>query len=63
MVLKAGATATSDEIIAHCKGLIASYKCPKTVDFMDALPKSAAGKMLKRELRGKYWKGEARGVA
>ena len=63
VVLKPGATATSDEIIAHCKSLIASYKCPKTVDFMDALPKSAAGKMLKRELRGKYWKGEARGVA
>lgn len=63
VVLKPGASASADELIAHCKGLIASYKCPKSVDFLDALPKSAAGKMLKRELRKTYWKDQSRGVA
>jgi long-chain acyl-CoA synthetase len=63
VVLRPGATASSDDLIAHCKTLIASYKCPKSVDFLDALPKSAAGKMLKRELRRKYWKDQNRGVA
>jgi long-chain acyl-CoA synthetase len=63
VVLKAGAKATESEIIDFCRKLIAAYKCPKSVDFLDAIPKSGAGKILKRELRDKYWKGHARGVA
>jgi long-chain acyl-CoA synthetase len=63
VVLKPGLTATETEMIEFCKKHIAAYKCPKSVDFIEAIPKSGAGKMLKRELRDKYWQGQARGVA
>jgi len=54
---KKGASATAEEIIAFCKKNIAGYKTPKSIEFVDALPKNPAGKILKRELRDKYWKG------
>jgi long-chain acyl-CoA synthetase len=63
VVLKPGMTATEPEMMEFCKQHIAAYKCPKSVDFIEAIPKSGAGKMLKRELREKYWQGQARGVA
>jgi acyl-CoA synthetase (AMP-forming)/AMP-acid ligase II len=47
----AGATPTPEEIIAHCRGLIAGYKVPKEVRFVDALPMTATGKILKRAVR------------
>jgi long-chain acyl-CoA synthetase len=50
--LKKGAQATQDEIVEHCKTLIASYKKPKYV-FFDGFPKNAQGKALKTELREK----------
>ncbi|PIC64899.1 fatty-acid--CoA ligase [Sporosarcina sp. P13] len=46
---------TESEIIEFSKSLLANYKVPKSVDFVEALPKSGAGKILKRELREKYW--------
>jgi long-chain acyl-CoA synthetase len=52
-----GATITAEELIAFCKERIAGYKTPKSVEFMDSLPKNPTGKILKRELREKYWKG------
>jgi acyl-CoA synthetase (AMP-forming)/AMP-acid ligase II len=55
VVLLPGQQATGDEIRAHCKTLIAGYKAPRSVDFVDALPLSGAGKILKRELRKQYW--------
>ncbi|WP_405166825.1 long-chain fatty acid--CoA ligase [Nocardia sp. NBC_01499] len=55
VVLLPGAQATEAELRAHCKELIAGYKSPRTVEFADALPISGAGKILKRELRKKYW--------
>jgi len=61
--LKPGETATGDELIAFAKAQIGSMKAPKSVDFIDALPKSPVGKVLKRELRTKYWEGKGRGVA
>jgi len=61
--LKPGVDVTEDEIIGVCKKHIAAYKCPKSVDFIDSIPKSGAGKILKRELREKYWKGYERRVA
>jgi len=51
VVLKPGAAATPDELIAFLRGCLAGYKVPKSVVFLDALPISAAGKILKRELR------------
>jgi long-chain acyl-CoA synthetase len=47
---------TADSLIAHCRTLIADYKVPKTIDVRDEpLPKSGVGKILKRDLREKYW--------
>jgi len=57
VVLKKGMTATEQEIIDFCKKHLASYKKPRSVDFVDELPKTASGKILKRVLREKYWKG------
>ncbi|RLT93988.1 fatty acid--CoA ligase [Ketobacter sp.] len=62
VVLKPGAQATQDEIIAFAKQKIAGYKVPKSVDFMDVLPRNPSGKLLKRELRKPYWEGRERQV-
>jgi long-chain acyl-CoA synthetase len=51
IVLKAGATATSEEIVAFCRDRLAVYKAPASVEFVKELPKSATGKILKRVLR------------
>ncbi len=54
---------TADEIIAFCHEYLAGYKCPKVVDFVDSLPISAYGKVLRREVRAKYWEGHGRTMA
>lgn len=51
LTLKQGATASEEEIIAFCKDRIAHYKCPKQVVFMEDLPKTPIGKILRREVR------------
>jgi len=51
VVLKPGETATEEEMIAYCKEKLAAYKVPKIVEFIDDLPKSAVGKILRKELR------------
>jgi len=48
--------------IAFCKESIASYKKPRSVDFVDELPKNNYGKILKRALRAGYWEGRERKV-
>ncbi|MBS0569284.1 MAG: long-chain-fatty-acid--CoA ligase [Proteobacteria bacterium] len=63
VVLKAGQHATGEEIREHCKTLIGGYKCPRSVEFVAALPVTGAGKVLKRELREPYWQGKGRGVS
>ncbi len=63
VVLLPGQQATADEIRAHCKTLIAGYKAPRSVDFVDALPMSGAGKILKRDLRDQYWGGSGNQVS
>jgi long-chain acyl-CoA synthetase len=62
VVLREGKKAGAEELIAHCHELIAGFKCPRSVDFLPALPKSGAGKILKIELRKPYWEGQARKV-
>lgn len=49
-------------MIFFCKDTIASYKKPKSVDFVDELPKNNYGKIVKRELRAKHWEGRERKV-
>jgi acyl-CoA synthetase (AMP-forming)/AMP-acid ligase II len=51
VVLREGATATADELLAHCAGQLAKFKRPKAITFLDALPRNPSGKVLKRELR------------
>ncbi|MBJ8344238.1 long-chain-fatty-acid--CoA ligase [Antrihabitans sp. YC2-6] len=63
VVLLPGHTATEEEIREHCKALIANYKIPRSAEFVDALPMSGAGKILKRDLRKKYWEGADSGVS
>jgi long-chain acyl-CoA synthetase len=45
----------AQELIDHCRANLAHYKCPATVDFVDELPRLPTGKLLKRELRQRYW--------
>jgi len=51
VVRKAGMAATAEELIAFCQTRLAKYKCPKQVRFVDTLPKSPIGKILRKELR------------
>jgi acyl-CoA synthetase (AMP-forming)/AMP-acid ligase II len=62
VVLKAGLKASATEIIEYMRERIAHYKCPKSVDFMEAIPRNPTGKILKRVLREPYWKGKTRRV-
>ncbi len=62
VALKPGMTATPDEIIAFARGRIAAFKAPKSIDFIDALPRNASGKILRKDLREPYWAGRARRV-
>ena len=62
VVLKDGAQLSEAEIIAHARQNIAGYKCPKSVDFIPALPRNPSGKILRRELRAPYWVGKDRAV-
>ncbi|MFE5915035.1 long-chain-fatty-acid--CoA ligase [Streptomyces wedmorensis] len=62
IVLKPGHTTTPDDIRAHCKTLIAGYKAPRTCDFVDTMPLSPAGKILKRDLRKPHWNTTTRSV-
>jgi long-chain acyl-CoA synthetase len=49
--LLAGETATEQELIEYCKANMAAYKYPRSVEFIDELPKTPTGKILRRELR------------
>ena len=60
--LKPGATASEEELIALCKSQIGSVKAPKSVEFWDELPRSAVGKVLKREIRKPFWGDSWRSV-
>jgi len=57
VMLKPGEQMTESEVIAYTKEHLAGYKCPKSVGFVDSLPLSPTGKILKRVLREQYWKG------
>ncbi len=62
VVLKEGMEATEEEIVELCKQNLASYKKPRSVEFLDELPKNPTGKILKRVIREKYWQGRERRV-
>lgn len=62
VVLRPGAEADADAIIAHVRARLASFKAPKSVDFVAAIPRNPTGKVLRRELRKPYWEGRGRMV-
>ncbi len=62
VVLKPGQTATADEIIQVCQENLASFKKPRIVSFVDSLPRTPMGKVMKEALRDQYWKGYERRV-
>jgi acyl-CoA synthetase (AMP-forming)/AMP-acid ligase II len=62
VVLKPGAPRDAGDIIAWARARIANFKTPKSVDFVDAIPRNITGKVLRRELREPYWKGRDRRV-
>jgi long-chain acyl-CoA synthetase len=62
VVIGGGADVSGEELIAFCRQYLAGYKCPKSVDFAEALPRNPSGKLLKRELRAPYWEGSQRQV-
>ena len=62
VVAKPGAALDEAAVIAHAREHIAGYKCPKSVDFVDTLPRNPSGKILRRELRAPYWEGKDRAV-
>jgi fatty-acyl-CoA synthase len=62
VVLKKTSAASEKQIIDFMRARIAHFKCPKSVDFVDAIPRNPTGKILKRVLREPYWKGKDRRV-
>jgi acyl-CoA synthetase (AMP-forming)/AMP-acid ligase II len=52
--LKPGSRISAEELINGLRGHMATYKCPKSIFFVPTLPKSAAGKILRKELRSRY---------
>ncbi|MFO7194322.1 MAG: AMP-binding protein, partial [Thermocrispum agreste] len=62
VVLRPGEQTTAEELREFCKQHIAGYKAPRSAEFVDALPLSGAGKILKRELRRRHWDQHHRAV-
>ncbi|HEU0088396.1 MAG TPA: AMP-binding protein [Pseudonocardiaceae bacterium] len=62
VVVAEGAQVTEQEIIRHCKGRLAGYKAPTSVEFRQEIPRTATGKIQKFKLRQEYWQGRERQV-
>jgi acyl-CoA synthetase (AMP-forming)/AMP-acid ligase II len=62
IVLRSGQALTEEAVLAHCKAKLGGVKTPKSVEFRGEIPKTAAGKIDRKELRRPYWVGFERGV-
>ena len=62
IVRKPDSDLTEDGVIAYARERIAGFKCPKSVDFIEMLPRNPSGKILRRALRAPYWEGKERAV-
>jgi len=63
VVLQPGASVGDTELLGYARERLAGYKCPKTMEFVDALPKNVIGKILKKDLRAPYWEGGSRNAS
>jgi acyl-CoA synthetase (AMP-forming)/AMP-acid ligase II len=62
LVVADGGEVSADELIAHCRQSLAGYKCPKRIEFVEHLPRTATGKLQKFKLRESFWQGYERQV-
>jgi len=62
VVRKPDSVVTEEEIVAYARERLARFKCPTSVDWVDALPRNPSGKILKKDLRAPYWEGRTRNV-
>jgi fatty-acyl-CoA synthase len=62
LVVTDGSEVTAEELIKHCRASLAGYKCPKRIEFVEMLPRTATGKLQKFKLREPYWAGQERQV-
>lgn len=62
VVLHEGARATEEELLQFCKQHLAGYKCPKQIEFWNTLPRTVVGKLLRRDVRNKFWAGRERQI-
>ena len=60
LVVSDGSDVSADDLIAHCRSTLAGYKCPKRIDFVESLPRTATGKLQKFKLRQPFWEGHDR---
>ncbi|HEX7425278.1 MAG TPA: hypothetical protein VF311_15530, partial [Terriglobales bacterium] len=58
VVLKPDSKLTEAELIEFCRSHLAHFKCPRSVEFVESLPKTATGKVLKKNLRKAFWGGQ-----
>ena len=63
VVRKPDVEVTEQEIIDYARERLARFKCPTSVEWVDALPRNPSGKILKKDLRAPYWEGRARFVS
>jgi fatty-acyl-CoA synthase/long-chain acyl-CoA synthetase len=63
VVLAPGASLSEADVVTYARQHLAGYKCPRSVSFMNELPRTGSGKLLKRELRAPYWAGHARQIS
>lgn len=62
VVLKKDQSITQDELIEFCKKKLGGYKCPKAIEFWDALPTTPIGKILRKDVKKKFWEGHTRSI-
>ena len=62
LVVSDGTDVGAEELIKHCRASLAGYKCPKRIEFVESLPRTATGKLQKFKLREPFWAGHERGV-
>jgi fatty-acyl-CoA synthase len=62
LVVTDDSDATAEDLIAHCRNTLAGFKCPKRVEFVTTLPRTATGKLQKFKLREPFWAGHDRQV-
>jgi acyl-CoA synthetase (AMP-forming)/AMP-acid ligase II len=63
VVLKSDMSVTEEELIAFCKQRLAGYKCPKKIEFWEQIPKSPVGKILRKDVKKKFWEGSDRYIS